>query len=363
MSSTSLAGSLGTAARLIAFATAYGLLAVTSMELRDSAALSTLYWPPAGLLLAALILAPTRRWPGWMALAASLHVAAGVVVAQRSLSIAVVFAAADLVLCGAVAALWRRAAGSAPDLAHPARALWFIGLTGVASIVTGRLLVALLDVLQPGVRTDCWYVWSLAAFAGCAVVTPLVLAWAGLQLRQLGEQNLRHLWLGLLAGFALLAGTTWVFNSSHAIAGHVWPAHGWPGHDWLVHSWPWMHLPRDQNLVAGQWQLDLIDPLYAPLIFLALLALNWGPPGTTLAVAGLALLCGSYTYSGLGPYADAGARSIPPLLALQIYLACAAVIGIVLASVRRKRVAVHGDAIDTAEGEGEDMHAGDDGKP
>lgn len=361
MTSKSLAGRLVTAASVLAFVAAYGVLAATSMQLRDPAALSTLYWPPAGLLLAALILAPLRRWPGWMALAASLHVAAGVVVAGRGMTLALVFAVADLLLCGAVAGLWRRATGNARDLAHPARALWFVVLTGVGSIATGRLLVAVLDVLQPGVRADCWYVWSLAAFAGCAVVTPLVLAWAGLRLRGLGEQNLRRLWFGLLAGFALLAGTTWVFNSSHAIAGHVWPAHGWPGHDWLVHSWPWMHLPRDQNLAAGQWQFDLIDPLYAPLIFLALLAVSWGPPGTTLAVAGLALLCGSYTFSGLGPYADAGARFVPPLLALQIYLAGAAVIGIVLASLRPACAPVQGDENNDTEDSGTPARGGDNG--
>jgi integral membrane sensor domain MASE1 len=296
----------------VLFVLAYASLAFISMRQRDPLTLSTLYWPPAGLLLAALMLATPRQWPAWLVMAASLHVLAGCVVAGRSVPIALVFALGDLLLCGATAALWRRAVRSRSLDSLPG-ALCFIAALAINSVLGGWLVALGLRVVAPLTPLAHWYVWSLAAFVGCIIATPLVMAWAALRFTRLAEQNLPRLWLGLAAAFALLIGTTVVFNSR-------------------LNLWLWnAHNP--------------VDLAYAPLLFLALVAVSWGPAGTSLTVVGLALIAGSYTSSGWGPFADAATFSGQPLLAVQGYLGAAALLSLLMSALNADRGRAIQDAL------------------
>jgi integral membrane sensor domain MASE1 len=296
----------------VLFVPAYALLAFISMRQRDLLTLSTLFWPPAGLLLAALMLTPPLQWPAWMAAAATLHVLAGYTVAERSVPIALVFALGDLLLCGATAALWRRGARRRP-LDSLAGALCFIAVLALNSVLGGWLVALGLLMVAPLTPLVHWYVWSVAAFVGCIIVTPLVVAWASLRLTRLAEQNLPRLWLGLAAAFALLIGTTVVFNSR-------------------LNLWLWdAHNP--------------VDLAYAPLLFLALVAVSWGPAATSLTVVGLALIAGSYTSSGWGPFADAAAFSGQPLLAVQGYLGAGALLSLLMCALNADRGRAIQDAL------------------
>ncbi|WP_179284012.1 MASE1 domain-containing protein [Bordetella genomosp. 10] len=285
-----------------AFVLAYGLLAVLCMRDRDAVTMSTLLWPPAGLLLAALMLSCPRRWPGWMALAATLHVASGVLVAQRGLPAALVFAAGDLALCGAVAAVWRWGTVDRRSLARVGSVLWFIVPLAAASVAGGWLVAQGLHAVDHGIDTQHWYIWTQAAFVGCLIATPLVVAWSNWRAQAFAEQDLRYLWLGLAAAFALLAGTTLVFNKQWS--------------DWL-----WQGRPA-------------ADLTYAPLVFLAFVAVAWGQAGCTLVVTGLAIVTGSYTLSGLGPYGGAGGV---PLVAIQGFLGAAALLSLLLGALSADR--------------------------
>jgi integral membrane sensor domain MASE1 len=333
---------------VIAFALAYGLLAFVSMRQRDPLTLSTLYWPPAGLLLGTLMLAPLRRWPCWMGIASLLHLVAGMLVAGRSLPVALVFVLGDQLACCATAAAWRRVAAStmpdgvphattsdiaaaattgdgvaalhAPDHAVFKRrfdtlagTLAFIALTAANSALGGWLVALGLRAVTPATPLAHWYVWSIAAFVGCAITTPLLIAWAGLRFAHLAEQNLPRLWMGLAAALALLAGTTAVFNSRLGL----WL---WNGH-------------------------NPVDLTYAPLLFLALVAITWGPAGASLTVAGLALIAGSYTSSGLGPFANAAAFSGQPLLAVQGYLGAGALLSLLIGALNADRERAMQDAL------------------
>lgn len=289
----------------IVFALAYGVLAIISMRQRDAVTLSTLYWPPAGLLLAALMLAPVPRWPAWMALAAGLHIAAGMIVAHRSWQIAATFAVADLILCAVTAALWRWVTGSRRTLARLSDLVWFIALLAANSILGGWLVLLGLQAVAPSIPAAHWYIWSLAAFVGCLIAAPLVLAWSGFRFKRPDEYDLLGLWLGLLCAFALLAGTTIAFDN--------------PLSSWL-------------------WNLDNpFDLSYGPLVFLALVAVTWGQAGASLTVAGLALIAGSYTASGMGPYGHEGNFADQSLLAVQGYLGAAALLSLFMGALNADR--------------------------
>lgn len=321
--------------KLISFTLAYGLLAFVSMRQRDLLTLSTLYWPPAGLLLGTLMLAPLRRWPRWMGIAAMLHLLAGLLVAGRSLPVALVFVLGDQILCGATAAAWKGITAAMTreravallgldnaGFKHAATkrkfdtlggTACFIGLTAAGSTLGGWLVALGLRAVTPATPLAHWYVWSIAAFVGCVITAPLLVAWSCFRIAVMAEQNLPRLWMGLAAAFALLAGTTAVFNSRLGL----WL---WNGH-------------------------DPVDLTYAPLLFLALVAVTWGPAGSSLTVAGLALIAGSYTSSGLGPFANAAAFSGQPLLAVQGYLGAGALLSLLISALNADRERTMQDAL------------------
>jgi integral membrane sensor domain MASE1 len=282
----------------VAFGFGYVALAAISVRQRDALTPSSLFWPPAGLLMAVLMLNPARRWIEWVALTAVLHMAVSMLAGQRSASVAAVFTLTDIAFCTAVAALWRWRTHQSNTLKTLPAALWFVVLLAMGSIAGGLLVAAGLHAVEPAASAAHWYVWSLAAFVGCMITTPLILAWSRFRLRALADQNVLNLWVGLVAAFALLAGTTIVFNDPPRTTLHsVW-------HDGFGMS-------------------------YGPLLFLAIVALSWGAAGSTLIVAGLALIAGSYTMSGMGPYANIAHFRGEPLLAVQGYLGCASLLSLI----------------------------------
>ncbi|RXN91455.1 hypothetical protein C7R54_09935 [Achromobacter aloeverae] len=289
----------------LAFVLAYGLLAVLCMRQRDTVTMSTLLWPPAGLLLAALMLSCRRRWPGWMALSATLHIASSILVAQRGLAASLIFAVGDLVLCGAVAAIWRARTADRRSLARVGSVLWFVLPLAVGAVAGGWLVAQGLHAVDHAIDTHHWYIWTQAAFVGCLITTPLIIAWSNWRTQAFIEQDLRNLWLGLAAALALLAGTTLVFNKQWS--------------DWL-----WQGRPA-------------ADLTYAPLVFLAFVAVAWGQAGCTLVVTGLAIVTGSYTLSGLGPYGSVGGAGSVPLVAIQGFLGAAALLSLLLGALSADR--------------------------
>jgi integral membrane sensor domain MASE1 len=289
----------------LAFALCYAVLAALSMLHRDAVTLSTLFWPPVGLTLAALMLSPPRRWYGWMALAGVLHVAAGMLVGQRPAAVATVFAFTDIAYCAAVAALWRWRTRGANTLSSLSATLWFIAFVAAGSVAGGWAAALALHAIYPGSSMDHWYVWSMACFVGSMIVAPLVLAWVRFRWRGLAEQNVLALWVGLVAAFAMLAGTTIMFNDPPRAREFVW-------HDGFGMS-------------------------YGPLLFLAIVALSWGAAGSTLTVAGLALVASSYTMSDMGPYANIAHFNGEPLLAVQGFLGCAALLSLITTALAADR--------------------------
>jgi integral membrane sensor domain MASE1 len=291
--------------RQTAFALAYLTLAAVSMQQRDAITLSTFFWPPAGILLAVLMLTPPRQWPSWMVIAATLHFLTGTLLGHRSLAIATVFVVNDLLVCSAVAAAWRRCCPARHTLTTLVNTLWFIFFLVIFTLAFSWLVWLGLYLIVPTISATHWYIWSLAGFVGCLITTPVIFACSHVQWRQLAQQNLFNLWLGLFAAFALLVGTTLVFNS---------PLQFTPGRPGAP-----------------------FDLTYGPLLFLTLVTISWGPMGSSIIVAGLALVAGSYTMSGLGPYAGAADFNGEPLLALQGYLGSAALLSLLAGALMRDR--------------------------
>jgi integral membrane sensor domain MASE1 len=286
------------------FLVSYAMLAAASMGLRDALTLSTLFWPPVGLLLAALLLSRPRHWPGWMVLAAVLHVAAGILVAGRTWQVASIFAAADLVLCGGIAALYRLWATPAPALRGLRNCALFLALLGAAAMTGGVLVVTALKAMAPYTPAVHWYVWTVAGWVGCLVVTPLVVAGAQFRVRRLADLQLSSVWIGLLSTLALLAATVLVFDS---------------------------------QLATWTWNQRAYDLAYVPLFFLAIVAMAWGPLGTAMAVLGLASIACGYTLGGMGPFGSAGSMMDGALVAVQGYIGAAAMLSVLVAALGAER--------------------------
>lgn len=79
----------------LAFIAIYLVLAMISMENRDSWSLSSAVWLPAGLVLGILCTSPRIYWPIWGVSAALLHILVSVLFG-RTIDIALTFALVDL---------------------------------------------------------------------------------------------------------------------------------------------------------------------------------------------------------------------------------------------------------------------------
>ena len=167
-------------ALFVVVAVAYGGLAQATVWLHAPAAFDPVFWPGAGLSLAALLLVPTRRW-GW--------VLAAVAVAELTGNLAWGFApvpslwwvAANCLGPLAGAALLRRY-GNPDGLLAPQHNLRSFLVFGV---LAGPSLTATLGTigtsrLVEGSAGSLWQVWPsylLADALGVLVVAPLLLAW------------------------------------------------------------------------------------------------------------------------------------------------------------------------------------------
>jgi len=285
------------------FAVIYGLLAFFSIDAQDSANLSTLIWPSAGILLGALMLTPVREWPKWMAIAGLLHTAASLT-SDRPLAMAILFTLADLSVMGVIAGLWRYQVGEARTLTQPRSLFWFIGLVLVGCVAGGLLTDEALEWLHQPTAHYGWTTWTVSGGIGCLVGAPLVMAWSSFRVRLIGGPNKQNLLIGLLWFVALLVTAEIAFDG---------PTSTW---------------------VFGDTNYELT---YLPLLFVVLVALVWEERGTTLALVTLALIAGVNTLQGEGPFVfEAHQRSLA-LLEVQGYIGAAALMGLTMSAINASR--------------------------
>ncbi|MDN0076170.1 MASE1 domain-containing protein [Crenobacter sp. SG2303] len=285
------------------FAIIYGLLAFFSIDAQDSANLSTLIWPSAGILLGALMLSPARQWPMWMLIAGVLHTTASLT-NSRPPSMALLFTTADLATMAAIAALWRYRVGEACTLTQPRSLFWFIGLVLVGCIAGGLVTDEALEWLHHPTAHYGWSTWAISVGIGCLTGAPLVMAWGNFRVRLIGGPNRQNLLIGLLWFTALLVTAEIAFDG---------PTSTW---------------------VFGDTNYELT---YLPLLFVVLVAMVWEERGTTLALVTLALVAGVNTLQGEGPFVfEAQQRSLA-LIEVQGYVGAAALMGLTMSAINASR--------------------------
>lgn len=136
------------------------------------------FWPPAGLLLAALVLTPYRSWPGVLA-AAGVATLASNALHDKPLPVNLGFCVANGAEACAGAWLVRRFVGRPVTLTRIEDVL---GLTFWAALV-GTTVGATLGAGVAHLAFDvpywsAWRVWWGADALGVAVVAPVVFTWA-----------------------------------------------------------------------------------------------------------------------------------------------------------------------------------------
>lgn len=288
------------------FAIVFGALALFSMSLRPDYSASVLVWPAGGILLGAMMRTPPARWPLWLAIATILHLAVSLY-GGRSAALTAVYTLQQLFMMPLVAAIWRTRVQPTYTLDTPHSVAWFVGLLAVVTLACGlltHLVVSAIGLVLAPTPLGTWLGGAISDGIGGLIGAPLVVAWASVQARRSGGPTPRDFWAGLV-WFALLAvAAVVVFDG--------------PTARWV--------------LGADGYELS-----YLPLLFVILVALQWGQRGLTLAIvllAGVALL---NTMQGEGPFASGQSVFGDAILEVQGYLGAAALLGLLMAAIASTR--------------------------
>jgi PAS domain S-box-containing protein len=256
-------------------------------------------WLPHGILVAALLATPVRRWPLYAAALFPTHLhLVGTFQAPIPLVVMLIQFAGNIAAAGLAAALLRRVLGQPPRLDTLSRMGAFIVVAAIlapcaVSAVVARLFVA------TGWVPDFWIAWQRRTFTGmCGAVIiapPVLLLGAG------GLAAIRRVSLRYAAEFAVL---TIALLALLAVSG-----------------WASTHAPH-------QWLL------FAPLPLLLWSAVRFGPGGVGLHLLAVALVAMLNTKASRGPFATG---SIPEMvIGLQLFFLSISVPLMLLAALVRQ---------------------------
>ncbi len=168
---------------------------------------ATTIWPPAGLYVAALLLAPPRAWPWWMATAFLAELAANALWFRNPLPAAAAIHAANAAHAALGAWLVGRVRGRPFRLASLADVLALLALGGVAGAVASAIGgTAVLALLEGQPALPMFLVWWTGDATGVLILAPLALVAAETRRADVAPTSAARLAeAGLLAGLALLA--------------------------------------------------------------------------------------------------------------------------------------------------------------
>ena len=270
-------------------------------------------WPPNAILLAALLLAPLRWWPGVLLAAFPAHLAvelgSGV---PLSMVLSWFVSNSAEALIGAVGV---RRFNDRPAQFDSFRQ---VGVFVVFAAILAPFLSSFLDaafVQWNGWGVDSyWQVWRVRFFSNVlAILTlvPAIVTWADRDLGSLRSASPRRiLEAGALAGGLLLVCT-------------------------LVFAWPALAARESPAL------------LYAPLPFLLWAAVRFGPGGASASLLVFALLSVWGAIHGRGPFVHASTSD--NVLSLQLFLIVTYIPLLALAAAIRERAHAMSDARRTGE--------------
>ncbi|MGO4307059.1 MASE1 domain-containing protein [Cupriavidus sp. RAF12] len=289
---------------LLLWAALYFCFGYVSHQINGPFSATGYIWLPAGVTVAAFMLAPVRRWLSLGLAFLAVQMLLGWVEGRDAFR-TLLFSLDEIGFAAVAVALVHLTQFSLEGLAF----LRGLLLAGAISSIGGALLGAgwfwlFLDV--PFWQTA--KIWAAADFVGVLIVTPVFAGWARFRAVRSGGRRRGELLFGLaaLAGVLLTAGV--VFDGTRL------------------------------SLLSLGVAYALT---YIPLFFVAIVALLLGGRGGSVAVALLSALVLINTAQGDGPFAQTALHPGYSLLVAQLYLAVAALLTLLISTLRTSREQLH----------------------
>ena len=296
----------------IVVAVAYIGLAFVSKAVSYAPGDAWTVWLASGVVFGCLLAGPRARWKGVLgggfAGAAVFALTLGVDLLE-----ALAYGAIEVVTAGGAALIVSRLCPLPLALtrARELAAMIFAGALPLA-LVGGVLATAWHVAAGGNAGAATFRVWVVSNFIGTLLVAPVIVAWAGFRLRRSGGMTMPAFAAGAIA-CVLFLGT--------------------------------MQILFDSNTQArfGAMGESLT---YAPIVFMALVALMWGTRGATLAALLGALIAIVNTAQHEGPFADTQGLLGDPELEVQAYALTIALTGLLIAVLDAGKRAAIRDARD-----------------
>lgn len=286
------------------WAALYFIFGFLSHALNGSFIASGYIWLPAGITVSALLLTPTARWFALLVLLLAAQILLGWLEHRE---------------------LWRMALFSLNEIGVAAVAIWLVRrapfpMEGLY-FVRGLLLVGVGASLVSGVIGAWWFavtqdmpfwpvlrVWAFSDLVGILIMTPVLAGWSRFRATRSGGIGRTEFLLGLAAFFGVIVSSYIAFGSDID------------------------HLVFDVDFSST----------YVPLFFIALVTLLWGGRGGALSVVVLSLTAFVYNSLGRGPFVQlVQLHAGNALLELQIYLAVASLLSLLISTLKTTREQLH----------------------
>ncbi|MBO9535653.1 MASE1 domain-containing protein [Herbaspirillum sp.] len=290
----------------LVWAAVYFLFGFASHELNGAFIASGYIWLPAGITVGALLLTPTARWFPLLVLLVAAQVLLGWV-EQRELWRMMLFSLDEIGVAAIAVWLVQRAP-------FPMEGLYFVRgllMVGVgASVVSGLFGAAWFHLTQGLSFWGTLRIWSLSDLVGILIMTPVLAGWSQFRATRSGGIARTEFLLGL-ASFVAMVGSA--------------------------------YLAFDSDIDRVVFDVEF-STTYVPLFFIALVTLLWGGRGGSLSVAVLSLMAFVYNSLGHGPFVElVQLHSSNALLELQIYLAVASLLSLLISALKTTREQLHED--------------------
>lgn len=288
------------------WAVVYFVFGYVSHALNGSFVATGYIWLPAGITVAALLLTPGARWFPLLVLLFAAQIFLGWL-EHRELWRMALFALDEIGVAAIAVSLVRRAP-------FPMEGLYFVRgllMVGVGASMVSALFGAGWFVLTQ--NTPFWptlRVWAMSDLVGILIMTPVLASWSQFRATRSGGIARTEFLLGLAAFIAVVASA---------------------------------YLAFDSELDRLIFDIDF-STTYLPLFFIALVALLWGGRGGALSVAVLSLMAFVYNSLGHGPFVElVQLNSSNALLELQVYLAVASLLSLLISALKTTREQLHED--------------------
>ncbi|CAG2127349.1 hypothetical protein LMG31506_00453 [Cupriavidus yeoncheonensis] len=294
-------------AALLLWAALYFGSGYVSHKINGPFATTGYIWLPAGVTVAAFMLAPARRW----------------------LALGMAFFAAQMLL-GAVEGrdAWRMVLFSLDEIGFAAVAVALVRLTRLTrfsleglAFVRALLIAGLVCSVASAAFGAGWYtivtgapfwpvarVWAASDLVGVLIMTPVLAGWSHFRAKRSGSISRSDFLFGLGAFGALLVTALLIFDGI-----------GLPP------------LPSGLSFALT----------YIPLFFVTVVTLLWGARAGSASVALLACFVLINTSQGDGPFVETALHRGRSLLEAQLYLAVAALLTLLINTLKTSREQLH----------------------